>query len=107
MSFLFGPWYQDRSTKVRYPHAPAFIQTKGLLGKEFISLQELVEKRCPSLHSKFHPAWWLPSGHMQTLYSVVGDFSQTDKVSYKRTFLRLKDGGTLSVLNRDNTDVHV
>ena len=25
-----------------------------------ISLQELVEKRCPSLHDTFTPAWWLP-----------------------------------------------
>ncbi|KAF8136337.1 AB-hydrolase YheT [Boletus edulis] len=94
MSFL---WYQDRPTQVRYPPTPALIQTSGHLGKEFISLQELVEKRCPSLHSKFRPAWWLPSGHMQTLYSVVGDFSHRDKVNYKRTFLRLKDGGTLGL----------
>lgn len=25
-----------------------------------ISLEDLVEKRCPSLHSTFRPAWWLP-----------------------------------------------
>ncbi|KAG9318460.1 Alpha/Beta hydrolase protein [Chiua virens] len=34
---------------------------------------------------------------MQTLYCVVGDFSRVDKVTYKRTFLRLKDGGTLGL----------
>ncbi|KAF9227946.1 AB-hydrolase YheT [Gyrodon lividus] len=34
---------------------------------------------------------------MQTLYCVIGDFSQRDKVVYKRTFLRLKDGGTLGL----------
>lgn len=49
-----------------------------------ISLQDLVEKRCPSLHNTFTPAWWLPSGHLQTGYCVVGDFSQVDKVEYER-----------------------
>ena len=68
MRFLFG---QDRTTQVRYPPAPAFIQIKGPLGKEFISLRELVEKRCPSLHSKFHPAWWLPRSRTLTFGSKM------------------------------------
>lgn len=58
MNFLFGQ--QARTTQIRYPLAPALIQTRGLPGKEFISLQELVEERCPSLHSEFRPTWWLP-----------------------------------------------
>ncbi|KAG9318461.1 hypothetical protein JVU11DRAFT_552 [Chiua virens] len=57
MSFLFFP---DRAIQVRYSPAPARIHTKGTLGNELISLQEFVEKRCPSLHDKFLPAWWLP-----------------------------------------------
>ncbi|KAF9246540.1 AB-hydrolase YheT [Melanogaster broomeanus] len=90
-----------------FPPTSALIETKQQAGTNRISLQEFVETRCPSLHSKFHPAWWLPSGHLQTLYCVVGDFSQRDKVVYKRTFLRLKDGGTLGLDFTPVDDAHM
>ncbi|KAJ7650145.1 Alpha/Beta hydrolase protein [Roridomyces roridus] len=61
------------------------------------SLRELVESRCPSLFSKCRPPWWLRSGHLQTLYAVVGDFSKQDQVWYQRRLLRLLDGGTLGL----------
>ena len=37
------------------------------------------------------------SGHLQTIYSVMGDFTKVDKVEYVRTYLRVPDGGTLQV----------
>lgn len=64
---------------------------------EHISLQELVETRCKSLFTEFRPIWWLFNGHLQTLYSVVGDFSERDHLQYDRKYLRLRDGGTLGL----------
>lgn len=97
MNSLFS-WISERKTEVKYPSTPAVVSIREQdTGTRRISLQEFVEKRCPSLHSKFHPVWWLPSGHHQTLYCVMGDFSQRDKVVYKRTLLRLKDGGTIGL----------
>ncbi|RXK38700.1 hypothetical protein M231_04010 [Tremella mesenterica] len=37
------------------------------------------------------------SGHFQTIYSVIGDFTKVDKVEYRRTYLRVPDGGTMSL----------
>lgn len=70
---------------------------------EEISLRTLLQTRCPSLFTEFKPIWWLPkcvfditsngfvrlilstpSGHFQTLYSVLGDFAKTDLVWYSR-----------------------
>lgn len=64
---------------------------------EKVSLREVVERRCPSLHDVFRPAWWLPTGHLQTLYCVIGDFSRVDKVDYERKLLRTVDGGTIGL----------
>lgn len=95
MNFLF-PWASGRKTEVRHPPTSAVVTIRDYTTRR-VSLRELVEEKCPSLHAKFHPAWWLPNGHLQTLYCVLGDFSQRDKVVYKRTMLRLKDGGTLGL----------
>jgi predicted alpha/beta-fold hydrolase len=35
------------------------------------------------------------SGHLQTMYCVVGNFNIVDKVVYERTLLRVRDGGTM------------
>lgn len=35
------------------------------------------------------------SGHFQTAYIVMGNFSKVDRVDYVRTMLRLPDGGTM------------
>ncbi|KAL4067606.1 Alpha/Beta hydrolase protein [Scleroderma yunnanense] len=97
MNSLFS-WISARKTEVKHPSTSATVTIREQdTGTRRVSLQEFVEKRCPSLYSTFHPAWWLPSGHHQTLYCVVGDFSQRDKVVYKRTLLRLKDGGTIGL----------
>lgn len=34
--------------------------TEGVEEPQQVSLQDLVEKRCPSLHNTFTPSWWLP-----------------------------------------------
>lgn len=61
------------------------------------TVNRLVVESCPALKSEpgFKPAWWLNSGHLQTAYSVVGNFNNVDKVEYVRTLLRLPDGGTV------------
>ncbi|KAF5358586.1 hypothetical protein D9758_007712 [Tetrapyrgos nigripes] len=66
-------------------------------GTENKSLRKVVEERCPSLWKPFKPVWWLYNGHMQTLYVVLGNFKDVDKVVYERTYLRLMDGGTLGL----------
>ena len=55
------PWFSERKTEVKYPSTPAVVAIREQdTVTTRVSLQEFVEKRCPSLHSKFHPAWWLP-----------------------------------------------
>ncbi|KAJ7905470.1 Alpha/Beta hydrolase protein [Mycena olivaceomarginata] len=61
------------------------------------SLANLVETRCPTLLSKFNPIWWLFSGHLQTIFCVLGDFSKTDRLRYNRQLIRLEEGGTLGL----------
>ncbi|OCF36347.1 anon-23da protein [Kwoniella heveanensis BCC8398] len=50
-----------------------------------------------SLKDVFRPSWWAPNGHLQTFYTVTGDFTKVDKVHYVRTYLRLPDGGTIGI----------
>jgi len=76
----------------------AVIEVKDTGGKTKTrqeTLRDFIEQRCPSLLRDFRPVWWLVSGHLQTAYSVVGDFSKIDAVEYDRTFLLTLDGGTL------------
>ncbi|KAJ7832917.1 Alpha/Beta hydrolase protein [Mycena leptocephala] len=47
---------------------------------ETSTLQELLQSRCRSLFTAYRPTWWLLSGHVQTLFCVLGDFSKTDQV---------------------------
>ncbi|RDB21060.1 hypothetical protein Hypma_011583 [Hypsizygus marmoreus] len=62
-----------------------------------VSLRALVESRCKSLFTEFHPLWWLFNGHLQTMYCVFGDFSKNDHMWYNRKYLRLADGGTIGL----------
>lgn len=66
-------------------------------GQERMSLRTFVESRVPSLNKPYNPCWWLPTGHAQTGYCVVADFDAVDTVVYKRTMLRLPDGGTIGL----------
>ncbi|TFY51921.1 hypothetical protein EVJ58_g10305 [Rhodofomes roseus] len=73
------------------------LQSSGSTETKVETLGSLIEHRCPSLSRHFKPIWWLFSGHLQTAYSVVGDFSKVDTVEYERTLLRTLDGGTLGL----------
>ncbi|EIW85205.1 AB-hydrolase YheT [Coniophora puteana RWD-64-598 SS2] len=86
-----------RRTVVHAPPKPVTVAYKASASEESVSISEFVQRRCPSLARDFVPAWWLFNGHLQTLYSVLGDFTKTDNVIYQRTYLRLQDGGTLGL----------
>ncbi|KAJ7172499.1 Alpha/Beta hydrolase protein [Mycena filopes] len=89
---------RKQSVLVHFPDKPASVdirQADGSTGTE--SLQSLVESRCASLRSKFKPLWWLFSGHLQTIFCVVGDFSKTDTLQYNRKLIRLEEGGTIGL----------
>ncbi|KAI5886093.1 AB-hydrolase YheT [Schizophyllum commune H4-8] len=62
-----------------------------------IDLRTLVKERCPSLYKRFRPAWWLPNGHIQTIYAVLGDFTKVHRFQYRRQFIRMRDGGTVGM----------
>ncbi|KAI0344177.1 AB-hydrolase YheT [Trametopsis cervina] len=85
------------SVTVRAGYTDGSAGSEATKEQEKVSLRDLVERRCPSLHNTFVPAWWLPNGHMQTGYCVIGDFSRVDKVEYERTLIRTVDGGTLGL----------
>ncbi|KAF7338315.1 AB hydrolase-1 domain-containing protein [Mycena venus] len=86
------------SVLVHFSEKPASLKIcrpDGSVSTE--SLKSLVETRCASLFSKFNPVWWLFSGHLQTIYCVLGDFSKTDVLQYNRQLIRLEEGGTLGL----------
>ena len=49
-----------------------------------MDIRTFLQSRVPSLYEDFSPTWWLPSGHFQTTYVVMGDFSKVDPVDYER-----------------------
>ncbi|KIK64813.1 hypothetical protein GYMLUDRAFT_195274 [Collybiopsis luxurians FD-317 M1] len=84
--------------KIFHPPTPVEVLAKQPGGGQApVSLSKLVEEHVPSLRKEFNPPWWLNNGHLQTLFSVAGDFTNVDKVVYERTYLRLMDGGTLGL----------
>ncbi|KAJ7219250.1 Alpha/Beta hydrolase protein [Mycena pura] len=87
-----------RKTLLHFADKPTSVAIRQPDGSTAIeSLKTLVETRCPSLLSKFNPVWWLSSGHLQTIFCVVGDFSKIDRLQYNRKLLRLVEGGTLGL----------
>ncbi|KAF9514147.1 hypothetical protein BS47DRAFT_1382135 [Hydnum rufescens UP504] len=64
---------------------------------DLTSIATFLQSRVPSLFEGYRTTWWLPSGHLQTLYVVAGDFTKADKVAYERTLIRTPDGGTLGL----------
>ncbi|KAF9514146.1 hypothetical protein BS47DRAFT_1343474 [Hydnum rufescens UP504] len=64
---------------------------------DFISIATFLQSRVPSLFEGYRTTWWLPSGHLQTLYVVAGDFTKTDRLIYERTLIQAPDGGTLGL----------
>ncbi|KAK7014882.1 AB hydrolase-1 domain-containing protein [Favolaschia claudopus] len=92
-------WRKSSTILLHFSEKPASLRIRntsdGSVSTE--SLENLVEIRCPSLRSPFNPVWWLFSGHLQTIFCVVGDFSKSDQLQYNRTLLRLEEGGTIGL----------
>ena len=63
------------------------------------AIVEMISRSCPSLcgAQAATATRWLPSGHAQTIWSSVADFSEVDKVEYKRKVIMVPDGGILSI----------
>ncbi|KAJ3571880.1 hypothetical protein NP233_g3452 [Leucocoprinus birnbaumii] len=92
--------YPSYNTTVNFPPKPITLTIrKDGDGNDIEkrSLRDLVEMKVTSIFRDFRPLWWLPNGHLQTIYCVLGDFSKHEKVWYNRTYLRLADGGTLGL----------
>ncbi|KAL0946922.1 hypothetical protein HGRIS_013083 [Hohenbuehelia grisea] len=87
---------QDTATRVHFASKPTYLSS-GNGDDAQISLRELVETKCRSLFTSYKPAWWLFNGHLQTIYCVLGDFTKVDQLTYDRTYLRLRDGGTIGL----------
>ncbi|GAC72064.1 alpha/beta hydrolase [Moesziomyces antarcticus T-34] len=51
----------------------------------------------PAKNPTYRPTPWLSTGHLQTIYSAVGNFSQIDAVEYKRRVFVVPDGGTVGL----------
>jgi hypothetical protein len=49
-----------------------------------LSLLDLVKLKCPALFTKFYPTFWLPEGHLQTLWCAMGKFDQHFHIDYNR-----------------------
>ncbi|KAM5538983.1 hypothetical protein V8D89_007206 [Ganoderma adspersum] len=96
-SFLSAAYYVP---KLYLGSTPATLSVRASADSksvEKISLSDFLTLRVPSLHRGYKPAWWLNSGHLQTAYCVVGDFSKIDKVEYDRKLIRTLDGGTIGL----------
>ncbi|KAG6832398.1 hypothetical protein H0H92_002666 [Tricholoma furcatifolium] len=106
----------ERTPLIHFSTKPTVLSVKKSKDSnetEQVSFRTLVESRCKSLFTPFHPLWWLFNGHLQTLYCVLGDFSKRDAMWYNRhaenpviaahthnanrTYLKLADGGTLGL----------
>lgn len=96
--------YLNSTPEIHFAPNPAVLSVrKDEESKEVecISIRTLLETRCRSLFTDFRPLWWLPkwvfpsstdltrqivpcSGHLQTAYCVMADFSKIDSVTYDR-----------------------
>jgi hypothetical protein len=80
------------------PKRSGALEIRGNGGSEPVA--EWIEDNVPSIRGSFKPSWWLPksvmsehsayqplisSGHLQTIFSVIGNFNNVDKVEYKRS----------------------
>ncbi len=64
--------------KLFYAPKPALLQLRTSSNEAdatLVSLEEFVEKRCPSLHDVFTQAWWLPGSVFITVRSQSSDQS--------------------------------
>ncbi|WVR03567.1 hypothetical protein IAU60_000559 [Kwoniella sp. DSM 27419] len=85
------------------PSKPAYIRLKRAVGSvgdvqgKEVRVDQWIAENVKSLRGVFRPSWWAPNGHLQTFFTVTGDFTKVDKVHYVRTYLRLPDGGTIGI----------
>nr|ODN87572.1 anon-23da protein [Cryptococcus depauperatus CBS 7841] len=82
------------------PANPGYVRLRDGVGAEQgrrIKVNEWVGENVGSLRENFMPAAWLPNGHLQTFFTIAGNFANIDKVHYIRTYLRLPDGGTIGL----------
>ncbi|SNX85442.1 related to putative acyltransferase [Melanopsichium pennsylvanicum] len=61
------------------------------------TLLSATEALNPAKNPTFRPTPWLSTGHLQTIYSAVGNFSKIDAVEFKRRVFITPDGGTVGL----------
>lgn len=97
LSFLFSTFHHRPAVLFAEKTAPIVLSNIKSEDNKTTTLRRFVEDKCPSLFKQINPPWYLFNGHAQTLYTVVGDFTKVDEVTYERRLLRLKDGGTIGL----------
>ncbi|EJT96636.1 AB-hydrolase YheT [Dacryopinax primogenitus] len=85
----FGPKFAEKGTSAHINAPPEEI--------ERLSIPAFVERAVPSLHKPFKPTWYLPNGHLQTIYCILGDFTKVNLVHYYRKILHFPDGGSIAL----------
>jgi len=89
--------------RLAFAPVPVELPTKSNQGgQKAVWMDAFVSKSCPSLYQPYDPPRWMhkydlvcfqrlidkprffDSGHIQTAYCVVGDFTKVDKVVYHR-----------------------
>ncbi|PWY97742.1 alpha/beta-hydrolase [Testicularia cyperi] len=85
----FKPTTQDTSSKGKQKTASGSPSVESLLAA--------TETLDPAKRPIFKPSPMLSTGHLQTIYSSVGNFSQIDAVEYKRRVFLTPDGGTVGL----------
>lgn len=61
------------------------------------ALLSATETLNPAKNPSYKPTPWLSTGHLQTIYSAVGNFSHIDAVEFKRRVFLTPDGGTVGL----------
>ncbi|CBQ72759.1 conserved hypothetical protein [Sporisorium reilianum SRZ2] len=61
------------------------------------SLLAATETLNPAKNPTFRPTPWLSTGHLQTIYSAVANFSTIDAVEFQRRVFLTPDGGTIGL----------
>ncbi|EST04805.1 hypothetical protein PSEUBRA_006106 [Kalmanozyma brasiliensis GHG001] len=61
------------------------------------TLLSATETLDPAKNPTFKPTPWLSTGHLQTIYSAVGNFAHIDAVEFKRRVFVVPDGGTIGL----------
>lgn len=78
---------------------PAFRFNLECNGANENQLISLIREHCPSISGAKtgKQTRWLPSGHLQTLYTSASNAMQVEDVDFKRKVFMAPDGGTISM----------